>query len=161
MPNTNDFKKSKKHKAPSKAETQLHEEFPEAAVEMESARRPTQEIDSVEEIPEVIQEPTPEEPQDQPEVLPDFRFNFFGAEIIRSRAPKAVELAEKVTGDWLQDGDFSELPINQPIVQFYLGEGLRKAKETEKKVIAKVESSNVVPVAKMVAESLISKILKK
>jgi hypothetical protein len=71
-----------------------------------------------------------------------------GTAIVKSSFPKPFEIAEKVVEDWKQDGDFSELPINQPLVQFYLGLGLRKAKQTEKDLEKKLESAGVLPVVR-------------
>lgn len=71
-----------------------------------------------------------------------------GAAMVKTSFPKSYELAEKVVEDWKQDGDFSELPINQPLVQFYVGLGLRKAKNTEKGIEQKLESTGVLPVVR-------------
>lgn len=71
-----------------------------------------------------------------------------GTAMVKSSFPKPFELAEKVVEDWKQDGDFSELPIDQPLLQFYLGLGLRKAKQTEKKLEHKLEVTGVLPVVR-------------
>jgi hypothetical protein len=71
-----------------------------------------------------------------------------GTAIVKSSFPKPFELAEKVVEDWTQDGDFSELPINQPLVQFYVGLGLRKVKQTEKELEQKLETTGVLPVVR-------------
>lgn len=69
-----------------------------------------------------------------------------GTAIVKSSFPKPFEIAEKVVENWKEDGDFSELPIEQPLLQFYLGLGLRKAKETEKELETKLETAGVLPV---------------
>jgi len=69
-----------------------------------------------------------------------------GTAIVKSSFPKPFEIAEKVVENWKEDGDFSELPIEQPLVQFYLGLGLRKAKQTEKDLESKLETAGVLPV---------------
>lgn len=69
-----------------------------------------------------------------------------GTAIMKSSFPKPFEIAEKVVEDWKDDGDFSELPIEQPLLQFYLGLGLRKAKQTEKELEQKLEVAGVLPV---------------
>lgn len=71
-----------------------------------------------------------------------------GTAIVKSSFPKPFEVAEKVVEDWKQDGDFSELPINQPLVQFYVGLGLRKVKQTEKEIEQKLEVTGVLPVVR-------------
>jgi hypothetical protein len=71
-----------------------------------------------------------------------------GTAIVKSSFPKPFEMAEKVVEDWKQDGDFSELPISQPLVQFYVGLGLRKAKQTEKDLEQKLENAGVLPVVR-------------
>lgn len=71
-----------------------------------------------------------------------------GTAIAKSSFPKSYEFAEKIVEDWKQDGDFSELPINQPLVQFYVGLGLRKAKQTEKTLEQKLETAGVLPVVR-------------
>lgn len=69
-----------------------------------------------------------------------------GTAIVKSSFPKPFEIAEKVVENWKDDGDFSELPIEQPLLQFYLGLGLRKAKATEKEIESKLETTGVLPV---------------
>jgi hypothetical protein len=69
-----------------------------------------------------------------------------GTAIVKNSFPKPFEIAEKVVENWKEDGDFSELPIEQPLVQFYLGLGLRKAKKTEKDLETKLETAGVLPV---------------
>lgn len=71
-----------------------------------------------------------------------------GATVVKGTFPKPFEIAEKVVEDWKHDGDFSELPVNQPLVQFYLGLGLRKAKQTEKNIEQKLEVAGVLPVVR-------------
>lgn len=69
-----------------------------------------------------------------------------GTALVKSSFPKPFEIAEKVVENWKEDGDFSELPIEQPLLQFYLGLGLRKAKKTEKEIEQKLEVAGVLPV---------------
>lgn len=71
-----------------------------------------------------------------------------GTALVKNSFPKPFEIAEKVVEDWKLDGDFSELPINQPLVQFYVGLGLRKAKQTEKEIEQKLETTGVLPVVR-------------
>ncbi len=69
-----------------------------------------------------------------------------GTALVKNSFPKPFEIAEKVVENWKEDGDFSELPIEQPLVQFYLGLGLRKAKQTEKELESKLEHAGVLPI---------------
>lgn len=71
-----------------------------------------------------------------------------GAELLKNKFPKSFNLAEKVVDNWVKDGNFSELPIETPLVQYYVGEGLRKAKSIEKKVESRLDDSGVLPIVK-------------
>lgn len=71
-----------------------------------------------------------------------------GTSLMKGAFPKPFEVAEKVVDEWKKGGDFSELPISQPLVQFYVGAGLRRAKKTEKELEQKLESAGVLPVVR-------------
>lgn len=60
---------------------------------------------------------------------------FPGSEMVRSRFPKPFEVAEKVATDWVKDGDFQNLQVGNPLVEFVAAKGLRQAKDLEKKVL--------------------------
>lgn len=64
--------------------------------------------------------------------LQDLKFP--GHEVLKSRLPKAIQLAEAVAEEWKKDGDFNGLPVGHPLTQVALGLGLRKAKDIEKKL---------------------------
>lgn len=64
--------------------------------------------------------------------LQDLKFP--GHEVVKSRLPKAIQLAEAVAEEWKKDGDFNGLPVGHPLSQVALGLGLRKAKDIEKKL---------------------------
>lgn len=68
-----------------------------------------------------------------------FEVHFQGSDHLKSQFPKSFALVEEVANDWLKDGDFKNLPIEQPLVQFYVGEGLRKVKVIEQVVKPLVE----------------------
>jgi hypothetical protein len=57
---------------------------------------------------------------------------FYGSEIIREKAPKAMELADTVADEWSKDGQFEGLPVGNPIAQMAAAKVLRKAKDVEK-----------------------------
>lgn len=61
--------------------------------------------------------------------------NFPGSELVRSRFPKPFEVAEKVATEWVKDGDFQNIDVGSPLVQFVTAKGLRQAKDLEKKVL--------------------------
>ena len=62
--------------------------------------------------------------------------NFSGSEAIRSKFPQAFNLAEAVATEWVNDGSFEKLPVNNEKAQLAMQQSLRKAKDLEKKVLA-------------------------
>jgi hypothetical protein len=72
----------------------------------------------------------------------------FGAQILKSKFPKSFDIAEKVVDDWVSDGDFKDLPIETPLVQFYVGEGLRRVKDVEKKIETRLDDAGVLPIVR-------------
>lgn len=62
--------------------------------------------------------------------------SFPGSEVLRAKLPKPFEVAEKVATDWVNDGNFEGLPLGHPLAQVLAAQGLKKAKEVEKKVVA-------------------------
>lgn len=61
---------------------------------------------------------------------------FPGSEVIRSKFPKTFEVAETVATDWMKDGNFEKVEVGPPIATEALKQGLRKAKEIEKKIMS-------------------------
>lgn len=61
--------------------------------------------------------------------------NFKGSEILRAKFPKPFQVAEQIATDWVQDGRFEDLSLGHPLAQYFVGKGLRRAKEIEKKVM--------------------------
>lgn len=78
------------------------------------------------------------------------------SELVRARVPKAFEVAENVAEEWVNDGDFENIPVGHPLAQMTVAAGLRKAKEVEKKL----EEKGVFAMAKMGLEYAKSKIKK-
>lgn len=72
----------------------------------------------------------------------------FGAQILKSKFPKSFGIAEKVVDEWVSDGDFKDLPIETPLVQFYVGEGLRRVKDVEKKIETRLDDAGVLPIVR-------------
>jgi hypothetical protein len=73
----------------------------------------------------------------QAETVPHkIEINFPGSELIRAKFPLPFDLAESVATDWLNDGKFEDLPVNHPLAKTFAQQGLLKAKEIEKKVMA-------------------------
>lgn len=83
-----------------------------------------------------------------------FELNFPGSFLIKSKAPKAFELAERVAGDWINDGKFESLPVGHPLAQILAAKVLTKAKDVEKKAL----NSTPVTLAKIGLEYAKSKI---
>lgn len=61
------------------------------------------------------------------------KIEFVGSERIRAKIPQAFELAESVATEWKNDGKFEALPVGHPILQVVASEGLKRAKNLEKK----------------------------
>lgn len=62
--------------------------------------------------------------------------NFPGSELIRSKFPKSFEVAEAVATDWVKDGKFEGLPLGHPLAQLIAQQGLKNAKNIEKKIVS-------------------------
>jgi hypothetical protein len=67
------------------------------------------------------------------------------SDMIRAKVPKAFEVAEIVATDWVNNGNFENVPVGHPVAQMTVAAGLRKAKEVEKKL----EEKGVFMMAKM------------
>jgi len=83
--------------------------------------------------------------------------NFFGADIIREKAPKVMEVADQVADEWVQDGQFDKLQLGNPLADHFAGKALRKAKDVEKKL----EEKGVFMMAKIGIDYAKSKLHKK
>ncbi|MGZ3742619.1 MAG: hypothetical protein ACXWRE_11485 [Pseudobdellovibrionaceae bacterium] len=79
------------------------------------------------------------------------------SDVVRAKLPKAFNLAENVAEEWVNDGDFENVPLPHPLAQLTVAAGLRKAKEVEKKL----EEKGVFTIAKMGLEYAKSKLHKK
>lgn len=66
---------------------------------------------------------------------PEFELNFKGSEILRAQFPKTFKAVEVAAGDWVNDGDFKEIPVDNPAAKELLALGLKKAKDTEQKIM--------------------------
>jgi hypothetical protein len=83
-----------------------------------------------------------------------FELNFPGSFILKAKVPKAFDLAERVAGDWINDGKFESLPVGHPLAQILASKALTKAKRIEKNVL----NSTPVTLAKIGLEYAKSKI---
>lgn len=79
------------------------------------------------------------------------------SEVVRAKVPKAFEVAENVAEEWVNNGNFENIPVGHPLAQITVAAGLRKAKEVEKKL----EEKGVFMMAKMGLEYAKSKLPKK
>lgn len=79
------------------------------------------------------------------EVKEKVKIEFPYSEILREKAPKAFEVAEKVATDWRNEGDFTDLGITHPVAGIVASQALAKAKDVEKKL----EEKGVFTMAKM------------
>lgn len=82
---------------------------------------------------------------------------FYGSDLLRTKAPQVMELADTVVDEWVKDGQFQGLPVGNPIAQIAAAKALRKAKDVEKKL----EEKGVFIMAKMGFDYLKSKIDRK
>ncbi len=61
--------------------------------------------------------------------------NFPGSEVLRAKLPNTFKVVDKVATDWVHDGRFEELPLKNPLAQYFVAKGLRQAKTIEKKIM--------------------------
>ncbi len=88
------------------------------------------------------------------------KIEFPYSEMVRSKIPKAFDVAEKVATDWKNEGDFTDLGLPHPLAEVVATQALKKAKEVEKKL----EEKGVFSLAKMgleIAKSQFEQIKKK
>lgn len=64
-----------------------------------------------------------------------FELNFPGSFLLKTKIPKAFDLAERVAGDWVNDRKFESLPVGHPLAQILAAKVLTKAKSLEKNVL--------------------------
>ena len=86
-----------------------------------------------------------ETPADETAEKAKVTIEFPYSEVLRSKAPKAFEVAEKVATDWKHEGDFTDLGITHPMAGIVASQALQKAKDVEKKL----EEKGVFSMAKM------------
>jgi len=87
--------------------------------------------------------------------------NFPGSEILRAKFPHSFDVAEAVATDWIHDGQFNELPVENIVAKVAVQKGLRKAKELEKKVLTSPVTEKVATEAltyALKAQSLFNKL---
>lgn len=80
--------------------------------------------------------------------------------LVRSKVPKAFDVAEKVATDWKNEGQFQDLGLPHPLADVVAAEALKKAKQVEKKL----EEKGVFNIAKMgiaIAKAQVEEIQKK
>ena len=85
------------------------------------------------------------------------------SDLLRAKAPKAFDVAEKVATDWKNEGDFTDLGIGHPVAEIVASQTLQKAKEVEKKLDEKGVFSIAkmgLEIAKAQVETLVKKIQK-
>ena len=82
---------------------------------------------------------------------------FLGSDLVRAKFPQPFDVAEKLATDWVNDGDFSEIPLGNPILSSLAAEGLRKAKDVE----GKVTSNPNFQLAKGILEAQLEEVFKK
>jgi hypothetical protein len=95
---------------------------------------------------------------------PKVEIKFSGSEVLRAKFPKTFDLAESIAGHWVSDGQFEDLPIEQPLAQYFAAKGLKKAKSIEKKVMESPTTEKVAMKALeagMKAQEIISQVREK
>lgn len=83
-----------------------------------------------------------------------FELQFPGSHLLKEKAPKAFGLAERIAGDWINDGRFEALPVGNPLAQILASKALLKAKNLEKNML----NSTPIALAKIGLEYAKSKI---
>ena len=114
-------------------------------------------IDKTQAQAEMLSEGGPDFGDEPSEDNAKVHLDFYGSELIRQKAPKAMELADTVAEEWVRDGQFEGLPVGNPIAQIVAAKALRKAKDVEKKL----EEKGVFIMAKMGFDYLKAKIDKR
>lgn len=99
---------------------------------------------------------------DQTEAKPKEKvtIEFPYSDILRAKAPKAFDVAEKVATDWKNEGDFTDLGIGHPVAEIVASQALQKAKDVEKKL----DEKGVFSIAKMgfeIARTQVETLVKK
>jgi hypothetical protein len=83
---------------------------------------------------------------------------FYGSDILREKAPKVMDIADKVADEWIADGSFESVQIiENPLAQHFAAKALRKAKDVEKKL----DEKGVFMMAKIGVDYAKSKLHKK
>ena len=163
MPTIKDYesKKKKARRRPGREEVEAaveesHEELVEMAEEIveETAETVRKAEKTVQAAEETIDETSgAEEMSGRKRIHIEFPYS----DLVRAKVPKAFEVAENVAEEWVNDGNFENVPVGHPLAQLTVAAGLRKAKEVEKKL----EEKGVFAMAKMGLEYAKSKINKK
>ncbi len=161
MPSIKDLEsKKKKKKKPSHGNERLHADeveqegdvdhvTVETEVKASAKRRPSQldadavetKSDPMEETANVAGDSNSDQLETNPESFQSFsepekfELNFPGSFLIKAKAPRAFELAERLAGDWVNDGKFESLPVGHPLAQILAAKVLTKAKDVEKKAL--------------------------
>lgn len=132
---------------------------PKANAKAESEEEP--EIDDISFDEATFDQPSGKKSADHEEPAPKkVQIEFPYSELIREKVPKVFEVAETVAQEWVNDGNFENVPVGHPLAQITVAAGLRKAKEIEKQL----EEKGVFAMAKMgleFAKSQINEKLKK
>lgn len=161
MPSVKDYQKKKQSSTHHGAHSKKEESMKDAphheakSTEHRSKRRPGRDdqghIEPVETLVKVVEvEPVVNDKSNEPEVesakmqdVPHaepgpekIELNFYGSEMIRAKFPKPFDVAETIVTDWVNDGKFDNLELGHPLADMLTQQGLQKAKEVEKKVMA-------------------------
>lgn len=86
----------------------------------------------------------PNESEAGEEVAQDFTLEFKGSKQIKEKFPETFRVVEKVVENWVHDGSFEDLPLEKPLVNYYVSYGLKQAKKAEKEIVKKIENSPLV-----------------
>lgn len=166
MPTIKDYesKKKKARRRPGREEVEAaveesHEELVEMAEEIveETAETVRKAQETTEKAEEPVQAAAETSDAEEMSGRKKVHIEFPYSDLVRAKVPKAFEVAENVAEEWVNDGNFENVPVGHPLAQLTVAAGLRKAKEVEKKL----EEKGVFAMAKMGLEYAKSKINKK
>lgn len=156
MPETKEYNGKKANS--SKRRPHKEEPLVEESVEAVESSPAHVNIDQTQAEAKMISEGGPafgEEPSEQ--VVEKTKLEFYGSEMIRMKAPKAMEIADTIADQWVKDGEFDGLPLGNPLAQMAAAKALRTAKDVEKKL----EEKGVIAMARMGLDLVKSKINKR
>lgn len=70
--------------------------------------------------------------------------NFPGDQWVKKGFPKAFDVTETIVNEWVYNGNFETLPIQNPFIRYAAKTGLKKAKQVETQVLESPVTEKVI-----------------